>query len=91
VQLISRRLESPTNELFKKVYSRPESDRVGYPFVEVISSGVANSENLSFATIDFDTSLEDPTVQVRIVHGDGTVKDDHTWKYSQLGGAAFAE
>jgi alkaline phosphatase D len=73
------------------VWEHPESDRVGYPLVEVISSGVANSKTLSFATIDFDTSLEDPTVQVRIVHGDGTIKDDRVWKFSQLGGAAFAE
>ncbi len=61
-----------------------ESDRCGYPFVEVISSGVANSTTLSFATIDFDTLREDPTVRVRIVHGDGTVQDDRSWGLSQL-------
>jgi hypothetical protein len=52
--------------------------------VEVISSGVANSTTLSFATIDFDTLLEDPEMRVRIVYGDGTVRDDRTWKLSQL-------
>ncbi len=68
------------------VWEHHESARVGYPFVEVISSGVANSKTLSFATIDFDTTLADPTLRVRIVHGDGTVRDDRTWKLSALGG-----
>lgn len=70
------------------VWEHPESERAGYPFVEVISSGVANSETLSFATIDFDTTLVDPSLRVRIVYGDGTTRDDRTWKLSQLGGAA---
>jgi alkaline phosphatase D len=69
------------------VWEHPESDRVGYPFVEVISSGIANSGNLSFATIDFDTTLADPSLRVRIIHGDGTVRDDRTWTHSRLGGA----
>ncbi len=68
------------------VWEHPESQRVGYPFVEVLSSGIANSATLSFATIDFDTSKDDPAVRVRIVHGDGTVRDDRTWKLSELGG-----
>lgn len=68
------------------VFEHHESERVGYPLVEVISSGVANSKSLSFATIDFDTAREDPSVRVRIVYGDGTVRDDKTWKLSQLGG-----
>jgi alkaline phosphatase D len=70
------------------VWEHPESERVGYPFVEVISSGVANSENLSFATIDFDTTIADPSLRVRIVYGDGTTRDDRTWKLSQLGASA---
>jgi alkaline phosphatase D len=61
-----------------------ESDRVGYPFIDVISSGIANSATHSFATIDFDTTLENPTVRVRIVFGDGTVRDDRSWTLSQL-------
>jgi alkaline phosphatase D len=68
------------------VWEHPESDRVGYPFIEVISSGIANSPTLSFATIDFDTTIDDPSLRVRIVHGDGTVRDDRTWTLSQLGG-----
>ncbi len=68
------------------VWEHPESERVGYPFVEVISSGVANSQTLSFATIDFDTTIPDPSLRVRIVYGDGTTRDDRIWKLSQLGG-----
>ena len=67
------------------VWEHHESDRVGYPIVEVISSGVANSKTRSFATVDFDTTLEDPTARVRIIYGDGTVRTDKTWKLSQLG------
>jgi alkaline phosphatase D len=70
------------------VWEHPESGRVGYPFVEVISSGVANSQTLGFATVDFDTTVGDPSMRVRIVHGDGTIRDDRTWTLSQLGGAA---
>jgi alkaline phosphatase D len=68
------------------VWEHPESERVGYPFVEVISSGIANSEILSFATLDFDTTIVDPSLRVRIIHGDGTIRDDRTWTFSQLGG-----
>ena len=71
---------------YSRVWEHPESERVGYPLVEVISSGIANSKTLSFATLDFDTSLDDPSMRVRIVHGDGTVRDDKTWPLSQLGG-----
>ena len=66
------------------VWEHSESKLVGYPLVEVISSGIANSKTLSYATIDFDTTLDDPTMQVRIVLGDGSVSDDRTWKLSQL-------
>jgi len=66
------------------VWEHPESDRVGYPLVEVISSGIANSKKLSFATIDFDTAKDDPTVRVRIIAGDGSGQDDRTWTLSSL-------
>ena len=66
------------------VWTHPESDRVGYPLIEVVSSGVANSKTLSFATVDFDTTADDPTVQVRIIHGDGKTHADKTWKLSDL-------
>ena len=67
-----------------RVWTHPESDRVGYPLIEVISSGVANSKTLSYATVDFDTTHADPTIQVRIVHGDGEVHANSTWKLSEL-------
>lgn len=66
------------------VWEHHESKRVGYPVVEVISSGVANSKTLSFATIDFDTTAEDPTMRVRVILGDRRVETDRTWKLSQL-------
>ncbi|MFP6881474.1 MAG: alkaline phosphatase D family protein [Roseibacillus sp.] len=66
------------------VWEHHESKRVGYPVVEVISSGVANSKTLSFATIDFDTTAEDPTMRVRVILGDRSIETDRTWKLSQL-------
>lgn len=66
------------------VWEHHESDRVGYPLVEVISSGIANSKTLSFAAIEFDTTKSDPTMQVRIIRGDGKTHTDKTWKASQL-------
>ena len=67
-----------------RVWTHPESDRVGYPLIEVISSGIANSKTLSYATVDFDTTAEEPTVRVRIVHGDGKTHADKTWKLSEI-------
>ena len=66
------------------VWEHHESDRVGYPLVEVVSSGIANGKSLSFATIDFDTTLQDPTMSVRIIFGGGKLKQQKTWKLSQL-------
>ena len=67
------------------VWEHHESDRVGYPMIEIVSSGITNGRDLSFATVDFDTTLEDPTARVRIIYGDGKVHTDKTWKLSQLG------
>lgn len=61
-----------------------ESDRVGYPLVEVISSGIANGKSLSYATIDFDTTVADPTLSIRIIDKAGKEKDKKQWKLSQL-------
>jgi len=72
---------SPHNS-FAEVH--PESDRVGYPLVEVISSGIANSKTLSYATIDFDTTISDPAMAVRIVDGTGKVRETHQWTLAQL-------
>ena len=67
------------------VWEHHESKRVGYPLVEVMSSGITNGRDLSFATIDFDTTVEDPTARVRIIYGKGEkINTDKTWKLSQL-------
>ena len=67
------------------VWQHHESDRVGYPMIEIISSGVTNGKDLSFATIDFDTTVDDPTARVRIIYGRGEkINTDKTWKLSQL-------
>ena len=50
----------------------------------MISSGVANSNTLSYATIDFDTLVDDPTMRVRVIEGDGNVTEDKVWELSSL-------
>jgi alkaline phosphatase D len=67
------------------VWEHHESHRVGYPMIEIMSSGITNGKDLSFATIDFDTTVDDPTARVRIIYGKGKkVHTDKTWKLSQL-------
>ena len=67
------------------VWQHHESDRVGYPMIEIMSSGITNGKDLSFATIDFDTTVDDPTARVRIIYGKGKkINTDKTWKLSQL-------
>jgi alkaline phosphatase D len=67
------------------VWQHHESDRVGYPMIEIMSSGITNGKDLSFATIDFDTTMDDPTARVRIIYGKGKkVHTDKTWRLSQL-------
>lgn len=43
----------------------------GYPLTEVISSGIANSMAQGFVVLEFDTTLDDPQVVIRIVSGNG--------------------
>ncbi len=66
------------------VQQHHESARVGYPLVEIISSGVADSKNLSFASIDFDSTESDPSIRVGIIKGDRKVPIDRPWKLSEL-------
>ncbi len=61
-----------------------ESARVGYPLVEIISSGVANSKNLSFASIDFDSTESDLSIRVIIIKDARKVLVDRAWKLSEL-------
>ncbi len=46
---------------------------LSYPFVELISSGMGNSSRQgvrNFITIEFDTTLEDPTIKASILGAD---------------------
>jgi alkaline phosphatase D len=56
----------------------------GYPLYEVTSSGIANSRTDGYATLQFDTTQSDPTVRIKITHGDATVPLDRTLKLSEL-------
>jgi len=56
----------------------------GYPVPEVISSGIANGSQQGFATLDFDTTVADPTIRVRIIHGNEKVASDRTFRLSEL-------
>jgi len=51
----------------------------GRELTEVISSGIANSRELSFAALTFDTTdPSDPHVTIRIIDADGTLLDERT-------------
>ncbi len=56
----------------------------GYPLIEVISSGIANSKAQGFATLEFDTTQSDPSVRVKIIHGDATTRLDRTFRLSEM-------
>lgn len=57
-----------------------------YDLYEVISSGIAQSPEMGFATLAFDTTVPDPTIRVRIHHGylDDKVVDDRVIKRSMM-------
>ena len=63
---------------------------IGYPFVELISSGIGNSKDkkYSFMILDFDTTLEDPQVKVSIIAQDEKqnqkVDQEKTFRLSTL-------
>ena len=63
---------------------RPASETGGYPLYEVTSSGIANSVTQGFAALEFDTTARDPSVRVKIIHGDDTTRLDRTLKLSEL-------
>ncbi len=56
----------------------------GYPLFEVISSGIANSKTQAFATLEFDTTQADPSLRIKIIHGDATTRLDRTVRLSEL-------
>ena len=61
----------------------PRSATGFYDLYEIISSGIANSKDISSATLEFDTTLDDLTVRIVIIHGDATVRYDQTVRQSQ--------
>jgi alkaline phosphatase D len=63
---------------------RPASETGGYPLYEVTSSGIANSKTQGFATLEFDTTARDPSVRIKIIHGDATTRLDRTLRLSEL-------
>ena len=75
-------LSSDLHESLVKIH--PRSATGFYDLYEIISSGIANSKDPSFATLEFDTTLDDPTVRIVIIHGDATVRYDQTVRRSQL-------
>ena len=50
----------------------------------MVSSGITSSVDRSFATLEFDTTVPDPQVRIRIHMGDGTIAADETVRRSQL-------
>jgi alkaline phosphatase D len=56
----------------------------GYTLYEVISSGIANSTTEGFATLEFDTTEPDPSVLVKIMHGDATTRLEKRILLSEL-------
>ena len=66
------------------VVVHPKAQTGFYDLYEVISSGIAYRNIRSFATLEFDTTLDDPSVRIRIINGDDTVADQRTLKLSQL-------
>ncbi len=62
----------------------PKSQTGFYDLVEVISSGIAVDGPQNFATVDFDTTVADPTAHVRIVERSGRVSKEKTIRLSAL-------
>ena len=68
----------------------------GYPLYEIMSSALDDhsaeykglrkeQESIrGFATLHFDTTIADPTIRVEIIHGDATVRLEHTIRHSEL-------
>jgi alkaline phosphatase D len=52
---------------YSEVRVHPAEYTVGYDFVEIISSGIANSLRRSFVILEFDTTAADPTLDVRVI------------------------
>lgn len=66
------------------IMAHPATETGGYPLYEVISSGIANGPLKGFCSLDFDTTADDPTVRIRVIQGDGTVRTDRVLMLSEL-------
>ncbi|GMV82297.1 MAG: hypothetical protein AMXMBFR7_34810 [Planctomycetota bacterium] len=67
-----------------RTVEHPAAETAGYTLHEIVSSGIANSKDQGFVTLDFDTTLPDPTVRIRVHHVDGSTPVDRTLKRSEL-------
>lgn len=66
------------------IVRHPKRETGFYDLFEVVSSGITSSRDRSFATLEFDTTIADPAMRVRIHRGDGTISEDRTILLSQL-------
>ena len=74
-----------TGDLHYCVVQMHPPERTGtYAVPEVVSSGIANSKPLGFAVLDLDTTLADPTLQVRLLDGRRRVTHEQTFLRSAL-------
>jgi alkaline phosphatase D len=64
--------------------THPKAETGFYDLHEIISSGIANSDDESFATLTFDTTIADPSVHVKIHHKDGSITQEKTIRSSEL-------
>lgn len=53
------------------VIPHPPQVTGGYPIYEIISSGIANSDAQGFVSLEFDTTVPDPTITIRVHNLDG--------------------
>ena len=67
-----------------EIQVHPTADLLGYALPEVISSGITRGDPRSFATLDFDTTRDDPMLTVRILQEDNTIARELTLYASSL-------
>ncbi len=49
-----------------------------------MSSGIANSNGKGFAILEFNTTIADPTLRIRLLSNDAAARWDHTIRLSEL-------
>lgn len=74
-----------TGDLHKsKVLLYPTEYTGGYPLYEIISSGITKGVDRSFAVLNFDTTLPDPRINIKIINGDSSIPVDVNIYLSEL-------